>query len=181
MKKFFVLMLIIAALVGLYYLTKNKPDSSSVPQTSTLGPTRPDMANLTYSSEDGAIVLKNAKGERAIEGSNTKDEFTLAEMINTTGDLNGDGKTDSAGFIIENSAGTGVFVYVAAAVSGTVSYKGTNAVFIGDRVEPSDITISNGNVIVKYLDRNPDEPMSADPKVSKTVTLAYKNGELIQK
>jgi hypothetical protein len=177
MKKFFVLLLIIAAIVGLYFAGKSKAPAAKIDTKTTSY--KADLSNLSFSTDDGPIALENGKGERA-NGTDLKDEFALTD-IRATGDLNNDGQDDSAGFIIENSAGTGVFVYVAAAVSGNVTYKGTNAVFIGDRVEPTDISIANGTLTVKYLDRGPTEPFSADPSISTTKTLVYKNGELIEK
>lgn len=94
------------------------------------------------------------------------------------GDLNNDDKTDTAVLIAESGGGSGVFIYVASYVSGPVNYKGSNSVFIGDRISPKSLSITNGVVKVEYLDRKEDEPFAAEPTVPKTLELRYKNGEL---
>jgi regulator of sigma D len=60
----------------------------------------------------------------------------------------------------------GSFYYVAAALRGKDGYVGTNAVFLGDRIYPQSIEVHEGQVIVNYADRRPNEPFTAQPTVN---------------
>lgn len=97
------------------------------------------------------------------------------------GDLNNDDKEDVAVLLAETGGGSGVFIHIAAYVSGPVNYKGTNAMFLGDRIAPQSISISNGVITVNYLDRKEDEPFAAEPTVKTFKQFVYKNGELVEK
>ncbi len=98
-----------------------------------------------------------------------------------SGDINNDGKQDAVVLLSQSGAGSGIFIYAAAYVSGPLNYKGSNAVFIGDRISPQSVSISNGIITIHYLDRKPDEPYAADPTIPTTKQLIYQNGELVEK
>ena len=88
------------------------------------------------------------------------------------GDLNGDGLDDAVLFLQCNTGGSGTFYYAAVCLYNGLRWRGTSAVFLGDRIIPQRIDINNGIVIVHYLRRMPDEPMSASAKVEMSKTLA---------
>ena len=122
---------------------------------------RPDPTNATFSGIEGEATMLEEKAY---------------------GDLNADGKIDAVVLLAESGGGSGVFIYAAAYVSGPVHYKGSNAVFIGDRIAPQSVSVSSsGTATVKYLDRKEDEPFAAEPTVPATLELVYKNGELVEK
>jgi hypothetical protein len=75
---------------------------------------------------------------------------------------------DAVLFILQDPGGSGTFFYVAAALQKSGMYRGTNAVFLGDRISPQTIKIQKGMILVNYADRRPDEPMAAPPSVKKT-------------
>ena len=78
-------------------------------------------------------------------------------------------------------SGSGTFIYAAAYLSGPVNYKGTEALFIGDRIAPQSVSISQGVVTVSYLDRKDDEPLSAEPTVSKNMQFVVRGGAFVER
>jgi hypothetical protein len=96
------------------------------------------------------------------------------------GDLNGDGQDDAIFFVYQETGGTGVFFYVAAAVNVRGSYIGTNAIFLGDRVAPQNINITKGKAAVNYAVRRDRDPMTESPSVGATKHVNIENGELVE-
>jgi len=82
--------------------------------------------------------------------------------------LNGDAVPDAALMMTQDAGGTGTFYYVAAALAMPQGTRGTNALYLGDRIAPQNISIQNGEIVVNYADRSPGEPMTAQPSVGVT-------------
>lgn len=129
-----------------------------------------DPLNATYSIDDEQITLVN--GVAKTSGTETR---IFGEPVK--GDLNNDGKIDYVFFLSQETSGTGIFFYVVA----SINEKGTNAVFVGDRIAPQNINIANGVVAVNYATRRENEPMTARPSLGVTKYLVYKNGELVER
>ena len=79
------------------------------------------------------------------------------------GDLNGDGQADAVFWLMHRTGGSGTFYYVASAIREASGYRGTVAVFIGDRIKPSVLAINQGVVSVRYFERNRSETMVEKP------------------
>ncbi len=142
---------------------------------------RPDASNATFVFDDGSITLSKGINEKAITpGGSSMQETTLTDTVGY-GDINGDKKDDAAAVLVQNGGGSGVFVYLGAYVSNPLNYKGSNAVFVGDRIEPKSISISNGVITLKYLDRKPNEPYAAEPTVLTSKQYVYTKGILSEK
>ena len=173
MKKLFILVIVIVAVFFGFSLYKK-----SVTQECklTIAPTisKPDIANGTFNFEGEDIKLKDG---RAITKISPDSAITIETILTDKieyGDVNGDKKNDSLALVIQEGGGSGTFVYLIAYVSGNVEYKGSNAVFVGDRISPESLSISESGVItVRYLDRLPEEPMAADPSVSTVKTFRF--------
>ena len=136
--------------------------------------------NATYSIEGELITLENGRAEQESEpGSAIKIETTVFGEP-AMGDLDGDGAQDAALILVYNPGGSGTFYYVATALQNLESggATGTNAVLLGDRIAPQNISIENGVVLVNYADRALDEPMSAQPSIGVSKWLAVENGVL---
>ena len=128
-----------------------------------------DPKNAVYTIEGDAIALINGKAEKEIAGGASK-----IEVMNwgepSTGDLNAD-KVDDAALIITYSAGgSGTFYYITAALQNEQSgvAAGTNAILLGDRIAPQNISINNSKIMVNYADRKQSEPFTARPSVGIT-------------
>ncbi|MBX4198725.1 hypothetical protein KW800_00365 [Candidatus Parcubacteria bacterium] len=182
MKKVLILsvLLIVAAVAWFFWPGRGSnatPEVKIAPATS-----KPDASNATFIFEDGPVTLKNGVGFSSSGGDAfVQTETGLADKT-VYGDINDDSKNDAVVILTQDGFGSGFFIYVAAYVSGNVSYKGSNAVFIGDRISPQSISIdSKGLIKVKYLDRKPEEPFAAEPTVPTTKTYTYVSGELVEK
>ncbi|MDO8565125.1 MAG: hypothetical protein Q7R67_00660 [bacterium] len=166
MKTILKIILLVGALGLLYYVyhiaAPTQSDNTNVDKTNfTLDP-----SNATFTIEGEPVIL-------------SEDVALLPNK--TTGDLNNDEKPDQALLLAQSGGGSGVFVYIASYVSGPINYKGTNALFLGDRIAPQSITIANGVVTVTYLDRGKDEALAAEPTIKVTKKFVYKNGELVER
>ncbi len=95
------------------------------------------------------------------------------------GDLNGDGVPDVAFIFTQSGGGSGTFYYVVAALKEVQGYQGTNAVLLGDRIAPQTTEIKDGQLIVNYADRKPNEPMTAQPSVGVSKYLRVQGTTLV--
>lgn len=159
MKKFLAILIILGMLLGLliFAIPTSEKAATETPQDNTI---TGSLNDAEYKFEDDIA---------------SEDVLVLSE---STGDLNADGKQDRGVVLSVTGSGTGVFIYVAASVSGPVGYQGSNAVYLGDRVKPESISIKDGILTVRYLGRSKDEPFSDEPTVSMSKEFVYLNGEL---
>ncbi len=102
------------------------------------------------------------------------------------GDIDGDGVTDMAFLVTHEPGGSGTFFYLVGALQqSNGSYKGTQAMLIGDRIAPQNTEFRNGLVIINYADRLPLDPMTAQPSQGKSLYAKYSAstndfGEVVQ-
>lgn len=116
-----------------------------------------------------------------IEGRTLKLENGVSYFGNEArGDFNGDGLEDIAFLITESLDGGGTFYYVVAALKTENGYKGTNAMFLGDRIAPQTTEFRNGEIIVNYAGRGPDEPMTAQPSFGISKYFKVVNNEFVE-
>ncbi len=168
MKKLLVLIVIILT-AAFYFFTQD----DEVKQATNTAATsfEPNPSSATFAFDEGSVTLSDGKGQS--EGGSV-------EMLEqkASGELNADGKADTAVLLASSGGGSGVFIYLAAYVSGPVTYKGTNAIFIGDRISPESVSIDNGVITLKYLDRKLEEPFAAEPTIPVSAQFVYRKGSL---
>ena len=68
------------------------------------------------------------------------------------GDLNADSKDDVAFIISRDDDERGVLYYLTAALATSTGRSGTNLIFLGEKIKPQSISISEGLIAVEYLD-----------------------------
>ncbi len=124
-----------------------------------------DPRNATYAVEDREVSLRRGQSEAEILPGSASRIATRAFGEPAYGDLDGDGEPDAALFLLQDSGGSGTFLYAAAALRREGAYAGTRAVLLGDRVAPRGIEIRGGAVIVTYADRRPGDPLAALPGI----------------
>lgn len=183
MKKLIILILIVAALGWWFSRRSAAPAPQADSTATTVGAGfQPDASNATFDFEGESVTLVDGK---AVEKDESDDAIlqTETELLDERayGDLNDDGKPDAVVLLARSGGGSGTFVYAAAFVSGPVGYKGTNAVFLGDRIAPQSVSISGSTATVKFLDRKEDESFAVEPTVSVTKQFTYKNGGFQEK
>lgn len=168
----FLVLLVAAALGGWYMFASKNTDTNVLPVTNA------DPLNTAYKIEGTSYAL--VKGE-----SNTPAAPGSATLIRTlvfgepvSGDIDGDGDEDAALLLVHDPGGSGTFYYLAAAMNENGTYRGTNGVFLGDRIAPQNIDIRSGAVLANYADRAPGEPMTARPSIGTTKYALLKNNSL---
>jgi len=57
-------------------------------------------------------------------------------------------------------------------------FRGTNAVFLGDRIAPQAVRVHKGIVVVDYADRRPGDAMTVPPSMGKSKCLRVNQGTL---
>ena len=161
--------------VGALFTWRNSSETTAVnPEPDNGSSFRPDPSSATFNFGEEVVTL--SKGENVELGTET-------DLLQVTGygDLNNDNKEDAVVLMARSGGGSGVFIYIAAYVSGPVSYKGTNAIYVGDRVSPQSISVQGGIATLTYLDREADEPFAAEPTVSTSKRFSYTNGEFVER
>lgn len=157
---------------GLSHETQiDAPEASFGPASSPL--------EATYLIGGEAVRLVDGHAEAAAAPGSAARVQTdvLGEPVH--GDLDGDGDEDVALFLVHQPGGSGTFVYLAAAIHVDSGFVGTNAVLLGDRVFPQQVTVRNGIAFAEYADRRPGEPMAAVPTVPRTGHLTLEGGRLV--
>ena len=189
MKKYLSLVLIVVIAVAIALLFSSKKavapsTTESKPAPVSTGKIASPL-DISYVVDDEIIKLKDGKSvEEAAPGSAA--EITTEVFGEPVyGDM-GFGKDTSVMFLVQETAGTGIFFYTVAAhrEGGTPeggSYKGSKAFFLGDRITPQTIKIVNGVAEVTYMTRKEKEAMSEEPTVIVKKYLIFKDGELVEK
>jgi len=136
------------------------------------------VLNATYLIEKQTVRLINGRAETQAAPGSAIRITTVVFGKPAYGDLNDDGREDATVFLMHDPGGSGTFYYVAAAIAANDTCQGTNAVFLGDRVDPRAIQIRNGVIVADYADRRADQPMAAAPSIGKTIYLMLKEGHL---
>ena len=167
-------------LIG-FLVWKTPTTKESVKTPVAEAPSYKDYKNTSYAVGGQNVFLKN--GESSVEvvpGSAVK--LTTKVFGNEIkGDFNSDGKTDVAVFLTQNGNGSGRFYYVAVEIQNQDgTYKGTNAIFLGDRITPQNILYTSGVLAVNYGDRNATDAMTTAPSVGKTKFLVLDIKRLVE-
>lgn len=143
--------------------------------------TAAQLGSATYTVQDapgGKVTLTAGKAEVELTpGSASKYTAQLGEQI-ANGSLGG--KPYAAAILITSGGGSGTF-YNVAAVPNDNGKPGTGiTLLLGDRIKVSSVAFENGALKVSYLDRKPDEPMTAEPTVSASKVLVLQDGKLVE-
>jgi hypothetical protein len=172
MKKIYIVISLVLIFGALFYFFKNN-NATQVTQT--------DYKNATYIIEGEPVSLQNGYAETSpVPGSATK-TITRYFGNEVRHDLNDDGREDIVFLVTQETGGTGIFVYVVAALNTPDGYVGSNAFFLGDRIAPQSTVMDEGEtsmgttrknvVVVNYAVRLPGEPFTAEPSLGKSVWL----------
>ncbi|BCX04879.1 MAG: hypothetical protein KatS3mg053_2817 [Candidatus Roseilinea sp.] len=95
------------------------------------------------------------------------------------GDLDGDGSPDSAVVMTVSGEGEGTLFYLCAVLNRLYKPQATDCVLFGDRVAVTGLAITDGVVTLRFLDRKPEEPMTARPSLPTTSDYLLADGKLI--
>jgi len=139
-----------------------------------------DPLNATYLIENQQILLKDGFSEIEIAPGSASKQITSVLWTPIEGNLNSDEFKDFAMILTQNSGGSGTFYYLVAGLGSFNGVIGTNAILLGDRIAPENISIENRKILVNYAERKIDDPMTAQPSVGVSKYLIIKDGQLIE-
>ncbi len=179
MKKFLLIIVLIALAIFFYLWHAGAPQEAENIEIPTGTTFHPDASSAAFTIEGDKITLSKGENETTDDNGFVSETKLLDERA--LGDLNNDGKEDVVVLLSQSGGGSGTFIYVAAYVSGPVSYKGSEAIFLGDRIAPQAVSITNGVATVKFLDRKENEPFAAEPTVSVSKQFIFKSGAFVEK
>lgn len=164
-------------LVVIYFLVRgDSVRKNGVPVLNEDGEVRRDPSNATFTVDGEKVTLSGGQVEVKVVSGRASTEKTILLDKFAYADINGDGKEDTLLLLARYGGGSGTFIYLAGFVSGPVTQRGTEAIFIGDRITPQSISVNGQTVTVNYLDRESDEALAAEPTVPTSKQFIYRNG-----
>lgn len=133
-----------------------------------------DIKNITFSIGGELVTMNNGIGTFP-QVPGTASVRTVRYFGNEIAhDIDADGDMDMVFLVTDDGGGSGTFYYVVGAIQEPDGYRGSEAMFLGDRIAPQSTNAGTGvQVIVNYADRAPGEPMAAMPTVGKSMYVKY--------
>lgn len=159
-------LLIIALVLVILFVPAEQP-KEAVKEVPTIFPVSP--LDATYNIDDVGVTLVNGFATMPAAPNSVETVETKVFGQPVVGDLDADGDSDALLLLQQTAGGTGIFYYVVAATNTGNGYRGSNALFLGDRIAPQTIEIKNGTGIANYADRGPTEPFSTKPSFGKSL------------
>ena len=135
-----------------------------------------DYRNAEYLIEGQRIKLADGLADTDSSPGSASRIVTRYFCNELKTDLNEDGREDIVFLVTQQRGGSGMFFYAVAALNTGAGYVGSDGYLLGDRIAPRSSAMSRNprhkNVIeVNYRDRGPDQPMTAQPTVARSVYL----------
>ena len=145
----------------------------------------PEISDLTitigtqeFAMSDGVAVIPPSQGS---ETANTLRLIGAPVMGDSdvgdsdVGDSDGDGNPDAALLVQHDPGASGTFYYAVVAINDGGSYRASNALLLGDRIEPRAVEFADGRFVYTYAERKPGDSMSERGTVEKSVTVTVDN------
>jgi len=130
--------------------------------------------NATYLIAGQPVTLKEGLAEVPAAPGSASVVTTRYFGNEVEHDFNGDGAPDKAFLITQETGGSGAFFYLVVALRDGQGYRGSEAVYIGDRIAPQTTNVDEkGIILVNYADRAPGEAFTVRPSQGKTLRLKF--------
>lgn len=162
------------------YLDKSVTKDDNKTDTAT------DHKNAEYIIDGRSVKLVDGLLEEEEAPGSASKKITRYFGNDLVIDLNDDDRDDVVFLLTQETGGSGVFYYVAAALNTESGYQGSQALLIGDRIAPQPINKDEGKiVIVNFVEREAGEPYTVAPSVGKSLWLKFdadtnQFGEVVQ-
>lgn len=138
-----------------------------------------DYKNASYSIDGKTVTLVNGVSEVVNDVDSSSKIITKYFGNEIEKDLNNDGRKDIIFLLTQETGGSGVFFYVAAALNTEKWFVGSSAVLLWDRIAPQTTESGPGDsIIINYADHSLDEPLSSRPSVGKSMYLILDSGTM---
>ena len=118
----------------------------------------------TFALTNGVAEIPGAPGSAATNTARLVGEPVMA-------DADGDGSQDAALLVEHDPGGSGTFYYAVVAIDDAGSYRASNALSLGDRIEPHTVEFTDGRFVYSYAERKPGESMADRPSVERRVWI----------
>jgi len=136
--------------------------------------------NAIYNIEGQNVKLINGKAEQGVVSNSATKVITQYFGNEAKGDFNNDGKIDTAFILTQDTGGSGTFYYVSLALGLENGIIGANAIFLGDRIAPQTTEFKNGEIIVNYAERKPNEPMTTKSSIGVSRYFKVVDAKLVE-
>jgi len=127
---------------------------------STEAPRFEAVANATYHGiYETPVRLGNGRfeGEPFAAGGVSRPTVQLIGGVLETGDLDGDGTDEAVVLLVENSGGTGSFIYLAALGRRGEEVVNLGTSLVGDRVQIRSLRVEGEEIELEVVQRGPDD------------------------
>ncbi|MBP9839676.1 MAG: hypothetical protein KBC44_01690 [Candidatus Pacebacteria bacterium] len=175
----YILVIVVLGIVIFFNVSKKDVEAPKIEEDNTdlKEEVLPNVMNISYMIDGEEFVLVNGRAQKTVEVE--LDGFTMTnslmiieEPVYT--DVDKDGDTDGAVWLVNDSGGTGSFFYGALIINNNnESASSTDGMFLGDRISPKSISFKEGRIVYSFLERGMDEPMSAEPTHKRDVWVHY--------
>lgn len=121
-----------------------------------------ELGNATYTGiEDSPIKLTNGIWEGApyMEGAAARPRVGLVEDLYFTGDLDGDGKSETAALLWQSTGGSGNLVHIAVMKKNNRGFSNLATALVGDRVKLRSAKIAQQEIILEVLQAGENDGM----------------------
>ena len=148
----------------------------------TTGFGKSSLANMEYIidiTESGRADLVNGVYEEAAALESASKIIVRLDDSGASGDIDGNGISDSAVILQAEGGGSGTFLYLAVVLNQTGGPVALEAVFLGDRILIEGLGISEGVIQVDIIDRKSGESMSVFPSVKKVLLFQLIDGVVV--
>lgn len=177
-KDIFKYVLIVLVVAGVSYLIWGR-DENPVKEVNTdveetpSEEVRPDVANMTYDVDGEVFNLSDGEGTKKSDFVGVTETSLILVGEPLYEDLDGDGDTDAAVWLMNDPGGTGKFYYASFVMNEGDDSVATNAIYLGDRILPGKAEAAASVVTYNFLERPADAPMTAEPTVAKSVKVRF--------
>ena len=156
------------------------PASTAISEDSAAVELAGILGNLTYNGilPDDPITLTDGVG--AYEEKSSGNPFVrLVDRLIATGDLNGDGTEDAAAFLVDNTTGSGDFVYLIVVLDVFTEPAPLKAFLIGDRTPVESLTIMRDLITTEIITHGSNDVMCC-PTLRVRKGFGVENGRLAE-
>lgn len=140
-----------------------------------------DLSNAIYPGiYDAPVQLSEGvyEGEPLVPGGASRPTVNLQTDTIALGDMNGDGIDDGAAVLVENSGGSGSFVYLAVLLAQNENGEGVT-LLLGDRLRVESLTIEDGTVVLVAGTFAENDPLCC-PSQRTRYTFALEDAGLVE-
>jgi heat shock protein HslJ len=150
--------------------------------SASVAPTMSEIAGATVDGIlDHEITLAGGlwQGEPVAPGSSSRPSVGLIEHFALDGDLDGDGRPESAVLLWESSGGSGTRLYLAVMARTDDGVRDAATVFVGDRVQVRSGHISDRKIVLDVVRHGPTDPACC-PTERAVIRFAFDGATLTQ-